>query len=130
MAGGSPARPPADCWLPICILRPKNVPTVKITVVARNCNPDWVTTPETVSFSIIKSSTLCWKINKFSCESSPELCKCLKEQSKKKDDIVEFDAPSVGKIVFVGNGKNIKYEIIEVGGKQRRRLLQQSRRFC
>ena len=57
--GGSPARPPLWFSIPICMVPPKNVPTVITTLLAWNLSPICVITPTTRSCSTIRSSQDC-----------------------------------------------------------------------
>ena len=47
MAADSPARPPEDCDLPMCIKPRRKVPVVMMTVFPRYWTPNWVSTPVT-----------------------------------------------------------------------------------
>ena len=65
----------------------------------------------------------------FSCTKSPKLCKCLRHISA-NNKIVTFQS-SNGFLRLNGNvDEGIEFEIREQSKGRRRRLLQQSRRFC
>ena len=70
MEGGSPARPAELFSRPMCIFPPRNVPLVRITRGARKTSPICVIAPAIRPFSINRSSTGCWNIDKLGCDSS------------------------------------------------------------
>ena len=57
LLGGSPALPPGFCSNPVCIIPPKKVPVVKITLSPFILSPLLKHTPFILFFSRIKSST-------------------------------------------------------------------------
>ncbi len=61
----SPARPPPNCFSPMCINPFKNVPAVTTTDLERMVAPSWVLTPTHAPSSMINSKTAsCQKSNR------------------------------------------------------------------